>query len=88
LVLACSQQNETSTLQSPNKSGAWSQPTEREHELSQSWNCLEARRQGVACLTSLWEKFFRKIGGDRYGKQCKKSAYMGKEEVWERNWLI
>jgi hypothetical protein len=26
--------------------------------------------------------FLRKIGGDRYGKQCKKSVYMGKEEVW------
>jgi hypothetical protein len=35
--------NETSTLQSPNKSGAWSQPTGREHELSQCWNLLEAR---------------------------------------------
>jgi hypothetical protein len=35
--------NETSTLWSPNKSGAWSQPTRREHELSQSWNRLEAR---------------------------------------------
>jgi hypothetical protein len=21
------------------------------------------------------------VGGDRYGKQCKKSVYMGKEEV-------
>jgi hypothetical protein len=36
----------------------------------------------VACLTPLQGKFFRKIGGDRYGKQCKKSVYMGKEEVW------
>jgi hypothetical protein len=35
--------NETSTLQSPNKSKAWSQPIGREHELSQSWNSLEAR---------------------------------------------
>jgi hypothetical protein len=46
----------------------------------------------VACLTPWWGKFFRKIGGDRYGKQCKKSAYIGKEEVWRgigrfRNWL-
>jgi hypothetical protein len=32
-----------STLQSPNKSEAWSQPRGREHELSQSWNLLEAR---------------------------------------------
>jgi hypothetical protein len=33
-------------------------------------------------------KFFRKIGGDRHDKQCKEAVYMGKEEVWERNWLI
>jgi hypothetical protein len=33
-------------------------------------------------------KSLRKIGRDRHGKQCKKSAYMAKEEVWERNWLI
>jgi hypothetical protein len=26
--------------------------------------------------------FFRKIRGDRSGKQCKKSVYVGKEEVW------
>jgi hypothetical protein len=32
--------------------------------------------------------FLRKIGRDRHGKQRKKSVYMGKEEVWERNWLI
>jgi hypothetical protein len=30
----------------------------------------------------------RKIGRDRQGKQCQKSAYMGKEEVWERIWFI
>jgi hypothetical protein len=30
-------------------------------------------------------KFLRKLGRDRHGKQCKKSAFMGKEEVWERN---
>jgi hypothetical protein len=24
----------------------------------------------------------RHVGGDRHGKQCKKSVYMGKEEVW------
>jgi hypothetical protein len=36
----------------------------------------------------MMEKFLRKIGRDRHGKQLKKSAYMGKEEVWERNWLI
>jgi hypothetical protein len=68
---------------------AWSQPTGREHELSQSWNRIEARigKEWLA-LTPCRGRFFRKIGGDRYGKQCKKSVYMGKEEVWERNSLI
>jgi hypothetical protein len=46
----------------------------------------ELARSGL--LNSMTGKFFRKIEGDRYGKQCKKSAYMGKEEVLERNWLI
>jgi hypothetical protein len=35
--------NETSTLRSPNKSEALSHPRGREHELSQSWNRIEAR---------------------------------------------
>jgi hypothetical protein len=30
----------------------------------------------------------RKIGRDRQPEQCKKSAYMGKEEVRERIWFI
>jgi hypothetical protein len=33
-------------------------------------------------------KSLRKIGRNRQGEQCKKSAYMGKEEVWERIWFI
>jgi hypothetical protein len=33
-------------------------------------------------------KSLRKIVRDRHGKQCKRSVYMGKEEVWERNLLI
>jgi hypothetical protein len=33
-------------------------------------------------------KSLRKIGRDRQGKHCKKSAYMGKEEVQERIWLV
>jgi hypothetical protein len=33
-------------------------------------------------------KSLRQIGRDRQGKQHKKSAYMGKEEVWERIWLV
>jgi hypothetical protein len=32
---------------------------------------------------SLWE-----IGRNRQGEQHKMSVYMGKEEVWERIWLI
>jgi hypothetical protein len=46
----------------------------------------ELARSGL--LYSMMGKFFRKIGRDRDGKHCKKSVYMGKEEVWERNWLI
>jgi hypothetical protein len=34
------------------------------------------------------EKSFRKIGRDRQPEQRKESAYMGKEEVQERIWLI
>jgi hypothetical protein len=34
------------------------------------------------------EKSLRKIGGDRQGKQHKKSAYVGKEEVRKRVWLV
>jgi hypothetical protein len=33
-------------------------------------------------------KSLRKIERNRQGEQCKKSAYMGKEEVWERIWFI
>jgi hypothetical protein len=33
-------------------------------------------------------KFLRKIERGRQHEQHKKSVYMGKEEVWERNWLI
>jgi hypothetical protein len=33
-------------------------------------------------------KSLRKIGRGRQHEQCKKSAYMGKEEVRERIWLV
>jgi hypothetical protein len=33
-------------------------------------------------------KSVRKIGRNSQGEQHKKSAYMGKEEVWERIWFI
>jgi hypothetical protein len=36
----------------------------------------------------MMEKSFRKTGRDRQPEQHKKSAYMGKEEVQERIWLI
>jgi hypothetical protein len=39
-------------------------------------------------FNTMMEKSFRKIGRDRQPEQCKKSAYMGKEEVRERIWLI
>jgi hypothetical protein len=66
-----------------NKPWAWSQPTGREHELSQSWNHLEAR-VGKEWLDTMMGKSLRKIGRNKQGEQSKKSAYMGKEEVWER----
>jgi hypothetical protein len=70
-----------------NKPGAWSQPTGREHELSQSWNRLEAR-VGKEWLDTMMENSLRKIGGDKQSEQHKKSAYMGKKEVWEMIWFI
>jgi hypothetical protein len=36
----------------------------------------------------MMEKFLRKIGRDKQREQHKKSAYMGKEEVWERIWFV
>jgi hypothetical protein len=39
-------------------------------------------------FNTMMGKSLRKTGRDRHGNQCKKSVYMGKEEVWERNWLI
>jgi hypothetical protein len=30
----------------------------------------------------------RKVGRNKQCEQLKKSAYMGKEEVWERIWFI
>jgi hypothetical protein len=39
-------------------------------------------------FNTMTEKSLRNIGRDKHGKQCKKSVYTGKEEVWERNWLI
>jgi hypothetical protein len=59
----------------------------REHELPQSWNCLEAR-VGKEWLNSMMRNFLRKTGRDRHHEQLKKSVCMGKEEVWERIWFI
>jgi hypothetical protein len=39
-------------------------------------------------LNIMMGKSLRKIGRDRQGKQHKKSAHMGKEEIQERNWLV
>jgi hypothetical protein len=46
----------------------------------------ELARSGL--FNTMMEKSLRKIKGDGHSKQCKKSVYMGKEGVWERNWLI
>jgi len=58
------------------------------HELPKAGTALRPELARSGLLNSMTGKVFRKIGGDKYGKQCKKSAYMGKKEVWERNWLI
>jgi hypothetical protein len=39
-------------------------------------------------FNTMMGKSLRKIGRDKQREQCKKSAYMGKEEVWERIWLV
>jgi hypothetical protein len=36
----------------------------------------------------MMENSLRKIGGDKQSEQHKKSAYMGKKEVWEMIWFI
>jgi hypothetical protein len=46
----------------------------------------ELARSGL--LNSMMGKVFQEDRRDRYGKQCKKSVSIGKEEVWKRNWLI
>jgi hypothetical protein len=46
----------------------------------------ELARSGL--FNTMTGKSLRKIGRNRHPEQCKKSAYVGKEEVWERNWLI
>jgi hypothetical protein len=46
----------------------------------------ELARSGL--FNSMTEKSLRKKGRDRHGKQCKKSACVGKEEVQEKNWLV
>jgi hypothetical protein len=69
-----------------NKLRAWSQPTGREHELSQSWNHLKAS-VGKEWLDTMTGKSLRKIGRDKQPEQHKKSAYKLKEEVQERIWF-
>jgi hypothetical protein len=39
-------------------------------------------------FNTMMGKSLRKIGRDRQHEQHRKSAYMGKEEVWERSSLI
>jgi hypothetical protein len=50
-----------------------------------------ALRPGLArsiWLETMMGKSLRKIGRDRQREQCKMSAYMRKEEVRERIWLV
>jgi hypothetical protein len=65
-----------------------SQPTGREYELHRAGITMRPELARSGWFNTVMEKSLRKIGRDRHGKQHKKSAYMGKEEVWERNWLI
>jgi hypothetical protein len=46
----------------------------------------ELARSGL--LDTITGKSLRKTGRDKQLEQCKKSAYKGKEEVWERIWLV
>jgi hypothetical protein len=43
---------------------------------------------GSGLFNSMTGKFRRKIGRDKQREQHKKSAYIGKDEVLERIWLI
>jgi hypothetical protein len=71
-----------------NKSQAWSQPTGREHELPRVRITVRPELARSGWFNTMTEKSLRNIGRDRHGKQLKKSAYMGKEDARERNWLI
>jgi hypothetical protein len=71
-----------------NKSQAWSQPTGREHELPRTRITMRPELARSGWFNATTGKSLRKIGRDRHGKKCKMSAYMGKEEVRERNWLV
>jgi hypothetical protein len=46
----------------------------------------ELARSGL--FDTMTGKILRKIGRDKQCEQRKKSAYMGKEEVWERIWFV
>jgi hypothetical protein len=71
-----------------NKPRVWSQPTGREHELPRAGITTRPELARSGWFNIMTGKSLRKIGRDRHGKQCKRSVYMGKEEVRERNWLI
>jgi hypothetical protein len=51
--------NETSTLWSPNKSGAWSQHRGREHELSRAGIALRPELARSGLLNSMMGKVFQ-----------------------------
>jgi hypothetical protein len=64
-----------------NKPWVWSQPTEREHEISQSWNHLEAR-VGKEWLNTMMGKF---VKGDMDPHNTFCSSHF--PERVDRNWL-
>jgi hypothetical protein len=71
-----------------NKPQAWSQPTTREHELPRAGIAVRPELARSGWFNTMTGMSFRKIVRNRHDKQCKRSVYMGKEEVQERNWLI
>jgi hypothetical protein len=58
------------------------------HELPRAVLAMRPELARSGFFNSIMGKSFRKIGRDKQREQCKKSVYMGKEEVWERIWFV
>jgi hypothetical protein len=71
-----------------NKPQAWSHSAGREHELPRAGISMRPELARSGWLDTMMGKSLRKIGRDRQHEQHKKPAYMGKEEVLERIWLV